>query len=350
MSRPASPRLIGLFVLGALALAVALTLTFGGGSLFSGARKYVIYFDGSVNGLNVGAPVKLRGVGIGRVSDIRVQYDTEHSRVLTPVIADIDLGKIFETRDSQPVPHRPTLDELVERGLRARLAMQSLVTSQLYVDVNFMPDKPVRLIGGEHLGLPEIPALPSSKDEIENTVQKLASDLRELPLKETVQATLNSLKKVEQLLSAPETQASVGNVNRTLEDLQKLIRHVDAKVDGLTKGIEGTAQESQALLKTLNGRMGPLLDTANKALGSIDATFSQAKGTLGHVNNTLGSVNTAVGTINGTVADMADPDSQLNAAVRDLSDAARSIRNLADTLERHPDVLIYGRGGSDGRK
>lgn len=329
MSQPANTRLIGLFVLGALALGIAITLIFGGGSYFGSARKYVAYFEGSVNGLSVGAPVKLKGVAIGRVSDVLVQYDLEHNRVLTPVIAEIDLGKVFETRDSRPAKRRPTLDELVDRGLRARLSVQSLVTNQLYVDVNFLPDKPVRLVGSENLGLPEIPTLPSSKDELENTVQEMVAKVRELPLKETVEATLGSLRKIEQLLSAPETQASIVNVNKTLEDLQRLIRHVDAKVDGLSQGIEGTARESQALLKTLNGRMGPLLDSTHQALGSINETFTQAKGTLGTVNNAMEGIT--------------DPDAELGTALRELSDAARSIRALAETLERHPETLIYGR-------
>jgi paraquat-inducible protein B len=329
MSKPTNTRLIGLFVLGALVLAVALTLIFGGGSYFGAARKYVAYFEGSVNGLNVGAPVKLKGVTIGRVSDVLVQYDLEHNRVLTPVIAEIDLGKIFETRDSQPAKRRPTLQELVDRGLRARLSVQSLVTNQLYVDLSFLPERPVRRVGSGNLGLPEIPTLPSSKEEIENTVQEVVSELRELPIKETVEATLGSLRKVEQLLSAPETRASIVNLNRTLEDLQRLIRHTDAKVDGLSQGLEGTARESQALLKTLNGRMGPLLDSTNKALGSVNETFTHAKGTLGTMNN--------------AVEGLTDPDSELSTALRDLSEAARSIRALAESLERNPESLIYGR-------
>lgn len=327
MSQPVNTRLIGLFVLGALALAVALTLIFGGGGYFGGARKYVAYFEGSVNGLNVGAPVKLKGVTIGRVSDVLVQYDLENNRVLTPVIAEIDLGKIFETRDGQPARRRPTLEELVSRGLRARLSMQSLVTSQLYVDVNFLPERPARLVGSRNLGLPEIPTLPSNKDEIENTIRDVVSEFRELPLKETVETTLRSLRKVEQLLSAPETQASIVNLNKTLEDLQRLVRHVDTKVDGLAKGLEGTARESQALLKTLNGRMGPLLDSTNKALGSVAETFTHAKGTL------------------SAVEDMAGPDSELSTALRDLSEAARSVRALAESLERNPESLLYGRDG-----
>lgn len=329
MSKPTNTRLIGLFVLGALALAVALTLIFGGGGYFGGARKYVAYFEGSVNGLNVGAPVKLKGVTIGRVSDVLVQYDLEHNRVQTPVVAEIDLGKVFETRDGQPARHRPTLQELVDRGLRARLSVQSLVTNQLYVDVNFLPDKPVRLVGGQDLGLPEIPTLPSSKDEIENTVRDVVSEFRELPLKETVEALLGSLRKIEQLLSAPETQASIVNLNQALEDLRGLIRHVDTKVDGLSKGLEGTARESQVLLKTLNGRMGPLLDSTNKALGSVAETFAHAKGTLG--------------TMNDAVEGMTDPDSELSTALRDLSEAARSVRALAESLERNPEALLYGR-------
>jgi paraquat-inducible protein B len=329
MKKPASPQLIGLFVLGALALAVILVLTFGGGHYFTRAQKYVAYFQGSVNGLNVGAMVKLKGVPIGRVTDILVQYDLEHNRVLTPVIAEINLGKVMDLRENHPAAHAPTLQELIDRGLRARLSPQSLVTGQLYMDVNFYPERPVQLVGAANVGLPEIPTIPSGREEIEDTLQDALTEFRELPIKETFEATLRSVRHIEQLLAAPETRASIGNLNRTLEELRHLVNHVDGKVDGLARNLDGTVKDSHALMQTLNGRMAPLLAAMEKTLISATDTFAQAKGAL------------------AAVEDYGDRDSELNSALRDVSEAARSVKVLADTLERNPEALLYGRKGRE---
>lgn len=324
MSTPANPRRIGLFVLIALALLVTIVLIFGGGRYLSTTSKYVAYFQGSVHGLVVGAPVKLKGVTIGRVVDIRVQYDVDHNRVLTPVIAQADLSKITEIGRGRE-DRQPTLDELIARGLRARLTQSSLVTGQLYVDLNFLPDRPPVLVGLPWKGLPEIPTVPSGRDQIESTLEKAMADFRELPIRETVETTLRSLQRVEGLLAAPETQASIGNLNRTLEDLQRLIRHVDAKVDGLAQGFAGTTRESERLVRNLNERIVPLLDSTDRTLTAITATFNRAQGTLAMVEG------------------LTEPDSALNTALDDLSAAARSIRLLAETLERNPETLLYGK-------
>lgn len=325
MSKPANTRLIGLFVLGAMALAVALVLTFGGGQYFNSAQRYVAYFPGSVTGLNVGALVKLKGVNIGRVTDILVQYDAARNRVLTPVVMQVDFRKVLNIGEGRQPVRALDLPELIQRGLRARLSMQSLVTSQLYVDVNFLPDKPVQLVGAGELGLPELPTISSGKEELENTVQSVAAQVRDLPLKETVEATRNSLRRVEHLLSKPETDAAIGNLNRTLEDLQKLIRHLDGKVDAVTGNLNSTVEDSHALVKNLNERVVPLLATTEKTMAAIGATAVQARGSLAAVESFGG------------------PDSELNAALRELASAARSVRHLAEALERNPEALISGR-------
>lgn len=324
-----STRLIGLFVLGALALAVTLTLLFARGHFLSPARQYVAYFQGSVNGLNVGALVKLKGVAIGRVTDIRVQYDLAHNRVLTPVIAEIDLGKITDIDTAQHAA-QANLQELIDRGLRARLSQTSLVTGQLYLDLNFFPDRPVMLVGADP-ELPELPTIPSGKEEIEDGLREVVTEVRDLPLKETFAATLNSVRRIEQLLAAPETQASIGHLNRSLEDIGHLVRHVDGKVDGLAGRVDGTLQDSQMLIHTLNDRLAPALTALERTLTATTATATEAQGTL------------------ASLRDIAEPESELNRALREVAAAARAVRFLADSLERHPEALLQGRRNSDSR-
>ncbi|TSA01814.1 MAG: MCE family protein [Methylococcus sp.] len=314
MSHAVSARLIGLFTIGAMILATALILTFGGGNAFSKIPRYVVYFEGSVNGLNNGAAVKLKGVTIGRVNEVLVQYDAEHNRVLTPVIAEIDLKKVMETHGNDDKHDHPDLKALIDRGLRARLSLTSLVTNQLYVEIDFMPDRPLKLMGSEALDLPEIPAVPSSKDDIEKTVQHLSHEVQDLPLKETVDATLGAIRHLDKLLTKPETSASVDHLNQTLIDLQRLLKRLD-----------GMTQDSQVLVKQLNQEIPPLLSTATD-------TLKEAKSAL------------------SSVAALTEPDAELQRTLHDLSDAAKAIRRLADAIERHPDALLIGRDQAEPQK
>lgn len=323
MNRPIKVRLIGLFVLGALALATGLTLIFGN-HYFGTAEKYVAYFEGSVNGLTVGAPVKLKGVTIGRVNDILVHYDVSNNRVLTPVITEIDFSKVLEKENDAPI-RRLSFSELVQRGLRARLAIQSLVTNQLYVEVNFFPNQVAHLVTRNEWDFPEIPTLPSGKEEFEATAQKMMSTLREAPLKETVDTLLHVLTKTETLITAPEIRTSFIRLNETLEALHHLIIHLDKKVEVLSDGVEGTTHDSRLFLKQLTEQTGPLLETSHRVLHSAEKTFH-------HAQNTLTSIET-----------FADPESELNSAIHEMAQAAHAVRVLAETLERHPENVIYGK-------
>lgn len=336
-------RIIGLFVLGGLALATVLVLMFGGGYYFSHVQRFVAYFPGSVNGLNSGAPVKLRGVSIGRVDNVLVQYDLDQNRVLTPVVLEIDLEKVMETRGQKPGHAHPGLGELIERGLRAKLALQSLVTNQLYVDIDFLPGQPAVLVGQKSFRWPEIPTVTSSKDEIEKTVQQVVREVRELPLKDTVEAALGAIRRVDSLLAKPETDAAIVNLNRTLLDLQQLLRHVDGKVDNLSGNVDQTAREARQLVKRLD-QSAATLTTAVDGLARdgrvlVNHLNAGVPDLLGNANDSLKQARATLSTLEG----MTQPDAELSTALRDMSEAARAIRRLADTLERHPDNLLYGR-------
>src|SRR5690349_5924191 len=149
MNKKISPALIGAFVIGALALIVIAIVVFGSGRLFRQTRDFVLYFDNSVNGLRIGAPVKIKGVEVGSVKDIRLQLErTEEPKI--PVIIEIDLEKFTSrgaTIAAQTAMDRQALQRvIVERGLRGQLEMESLVTGLLYVSLDFFPGTPIHLV------------------------------------------------------------------------------------------------------------------------------------------------------------------------------------------------------------
>ena len=156
MSKQANKTLIGAFVVGAVALVIVGILAFGSGQFMKNMRKYVLYFDGSIKGLSVGAPVVFRGVKVGSVTDIKVRFEGEDFAVRTPVFVEIDPDRIssdFSEREAalylRKLRLNKMVDLLIKRGLRAQLQSQSLVTGQLLVALDFYPDKPINLVGGE---------------------------------------------------------------------------------------------------------------------------------------------------------------------------------------------------------
>jgi paraquat-inducible protein B len=311
MKTVAHPRLIGLFVLLGLGLWTTIVILWGSGGFLSTLPRYLIYFDGSVNGLAAGSVVRLKGVSIGKVIEVKVRYNPEEAKILTPVVAEIDFAKVIHTESERT--ESLDLKALTAQGLRARLGVQSLVSNQLYVDLEFLPQTSPHVGGSGSEALPEIPTVTSNKEELEKTLEHVANEVRELPLRETVDAAVQVLRHTDQLLAKPETSASIDRLNENLVELKTLILHLDTM-----------AKDGHLLVKQLNGDLPPLINSATE-------TLKQAKASLASVN------------------DLVQPESELGSALRDVSEAARAIRRLADTLERHPDAVLYGKKPADSK-
>src|SRR5918996_2456565 len=206
MSKQASPTLIGAFVIGAIALVVAGLLVFGSGTFFADRLTWVTYFPGSVKGLRVGAPVNFRGVRIGEVTRIQVLYDEEDSSMLIPVVMEVlpEQVTVIDRGDGQR-SERANIEDLIDRGLRAQLQTDSLVTGLLSVDLDFYPNMPVELVRIDDpklSGYPEVPAIPSRMDELE---QSLGAVMQEVP---------GLLKDVRDLLAEVTSGSTAANVDK----------------------------------------------------------------------------------------------------------------------------------------
>lgn len=240
MSKPANKTLIGAFVIGAIALLVIAVLIFGSGKFLKKTFHTVVFFEGSIKGLNEGAPVIFSGVKIGAVTNIRLVYDPVNDSVRIPVIIELEPDK-FERTDVVERQPEKNLKLLIERGLRAQLQMQSVVTGQLMIALNFFPDKPANYIGFVK-EYPEIPSIPTP-------LQELAKTIEDLHLKEIV-------KKLDV----------------TLDSVKKLIQHIDNKIDPLITNITKTSEVSQntleimqATLKQTNNTLSVFSETARSA-------------------------------------------------------------------------------------
>jgi paraquat-inducible protein B len=318
------PAVVGAFILGALALGVAGILFFGGMRLFATRSRVVVFFSESLAGLDVGSPVTFQGVRIGSVQSMAVVYSTETLAVRTPVFLELEKNKlILEGKGLNR--YEPDFEQLVRAGLRAQLAMQSFVTGQLRVDLDFRPGTPAQLVGAAP-GVAEIPTVPSN-------LGQLLSQLTQLRLHELTD-------------TAQQAVAAVG----------RLADHLDATLDPLAKSAQRTIDTATQTLQTTDEAVHRLQAEASDALRDLDSLIVDAHGQLdargGELSRTLTAADRTVRqaeTLLGSLNGLAEPRSRfrgdLEATLRDLAASASSLRTFAETLERNPNALLMGRGG-----
>ncbi len=329
MAKPVSKTVIGGFVISAIALLIIGIVVFGGGRFFVKSVKFALFFDHSVKGLNEGAAVVFRGVKIGSVESVAIRADTEKLIVDIPVIIELEPERFqLKTEDVQ-ILDRPfeRAKVLIERGLRARLAVESLVTGQLMVEFDFLPDSPVRLRGID-TGYPELPTLPSQLDKLRETLGKI-------PVEEIVEQLLSALGHLDEILGAPEVMDTLGNLAAATENANQMIIHLDRQIDPLSAGLQGTMGDARKLMQDVDGEIKPLSAKTQAALVSAKAALDQIAGTLQ--------------TYEGLVAERSELRNDLSVALNEIAKAAHSIRVLTDYLEQHPEALLQGKG-SGGRQ
>jgi paraquat-inducible protein B len=331
MSKQANKKAIGAFVLAALALAVAAIVIFGSGKFFAKTYQYVAFFQGSVKGLRVGAPVVFRGVKIGEVTKMMIYAHRGEQSYEIPVILEIE-AKNFQSIGSKIKDKKQYLQDIIKKGLRAQLQMQSIVTGQLMINIDFYPNSPVKLVGTQKIdiakGVMEIPT-------IQATLQKLEKTLEEVPIGEMVKSVNNSLKAIEALVTSEELPKSLHYFKQTMKDMRDLVRHVDQKIDPLSADLDQTLKDAQSLLRNVDSHVDPLAV-------SIKNTAAAARPAVNEVERAFANI-----------ASLTDKGSeerkQLDRTLKEFQAAARSIKVWAEYLERHPEALIRGKGKSKRR-
>lgn len=323
MAKTASKTLIGAFVIGAIALVVVAVALFGSGKFLAERPRFVMYFPGSVNGLEVGSPVQFRGVKIGEVVEVSAKVDRNLS-VVIPVIVEVDQGSmgVPDNMKREMAGRRyPFFPRLIAKGLKAQLRMKSLITGQLYVAVDFYPEKPIRLLALDKR-YPEIPTIPS-------TSEVLMASLEQVPLTDITNKLLKVTEGIEKIVNSPEIKGSLKNLDADLKVLGNLISNVDAEVK-------------------------PTLANLREAAITARGAFAQAERTLafndGAAGNIAESLQKTLEELRGTIATydkLADRNINigydLSKALQEIDETAASLRSLAEYLERHPEALVKGK-------
>jgi len=315
MAKQASRMMIGGFVVLAVIIMAASLVVFGSGKFFQKTVKCVMYFNEPVKGLSVGAPVLFQGVQIGSVTSITLQINPAKMQVQIPVFIEYEPEKFQVGGTDQNLPRDPrkNIPELIEKGLRAQLGMQSYITGQLVIQLDFYPNTPVTLKGIDKEYV-EIPTIPS-------TSAKLADALEKLDLKALGDHLESTLAGIDKFVNNPDLAASVRGLNETLQDARKLLTKIDRQVNPLSNDLKKTVKDFGKLAVTVDAHVGGVAAGFNRTMSAARGVLSQDSPLMVELENTL----------------------------KEVSAMSRSIRQLTTYLDQHPEALIRGKGNPGGK-
>jgi len=319
MAKRVSSTGIGIFVVGGLALIITSIVLLSSGRMFRQEHKYVCFFSGSLNGLKIGAPVKVRGVEIGSVVQILLRlppgYGTLKQTSLIaalPVVIDIDESQLKRQGGTGQALEPAELQALINSGLRAQLSTESLLTGLLYVDLDLHPGTPVSLVMVPGTGrYPEIPTVPTDLERVQETAMRALAKLDKVDFEALVQGITSAANSADRLLSSSDLKAAVFSLKETAVHLNEAVIEVKQQI------------------ATFDTKTDPLIASMKKTSDDADATVLQVKATMANLQ--------------GAVA----PDStlryRLDTTLDNMSEASSAIRQLADYLNRNPSALVRGR-------
>ncbi len=351
--------LIGGFIIGAAVLVIAAVLIFGSGSLMKERERFVLYFSGSVKGLGPGAAVQLKGVPIGKVTNINLIFDPETRLFYTRVVVETtgNVVKVIDSRKSGGITgadmSMQKIEHMVSKGLRAKLQLESFVTGKLLVAFDFFPDTPIDLKGSED----EYKELPTLLSDLE-TLTKAFDNLK---VKELVQTTKNAIDGIDSLINSPELQAAPRALNNTLKSYRKLADNLDRQVATLATGLKGTLDDTRGLVRKLDRQVDPvaggITGTTDELRAVLQKIDRQVDPLLTDLRETATAARSALERADAMLTNMTDISDensslvyQAHKALDELTAAARSLRVLANYLGKHPEALLQGKEAPGARE
>jgi len=320
MAKQANRMMIGGFVILAVIIMAASLVVFGSGKFFQKTVKCVMYFDGSVKGLSVGAPVLFQGVQIGSVVSIVLEVEPSKLQLQIPVVIEYEPDKFNVAEGARKVRRDPreTIPKLIERGLRAQLTMQSFITGQLAIEIGFYPESaicyPPAQVDKTYKDYIVIPTCQSTTERLTNALQKL--DLASL--EKHLESAMDGIAK---LVNSPDLAASIRTLRETLQDTRKLVTKVDRQVDPVSDDLKKTVKEFGKLARNVDVQVGGVATGFDKTMSKARGLLSEDSPLIVDLENTL----------------------------QEISAMSRSIRQLANYLDQHPEALIRGKGKSGGK-
>ena len=318
MGKRVSPAVIGAFVVASFAILIVALIVVGSGRMFTKPIRFICMFQGNLNGLKVGAPVKVRGVQIGTVAAIELRLSPSHGTLRPgirglrlPVIIDVDRSQLLARGGSGEALETAGFDDLIKQGMRAQLATESLLTGLLYIDLDLHPNTPIKYVlepGGPYR---EIPTVQTDLAQLQERLTEVLDKFDKIDFQALVVSITDAANSIKTLTGSPELKA-------TLESLKGTIANLNQAVNS-----------ARDLINNANAKVGPLVTDIRESSDEANKTMKETRTALVSLQQTL------------------DPNSplavHLNQTLDSLTETAQSLGEFTDYLQRNPGALLRGR-------
>jgi paraquat-inducible protein B len=318
MSKRVSPTVIGVFVVASFAILVVALIVVGSGKIFVRPIRFICMFKGNLNGLKIGAPVKVRGVQIGTVAAIELRLLPSQGRMRPdvrglrlPVIIDLDRSQLLARGGTGEALETAGFDALIKQGLRAQLATESLLTGLLYIDLDLRPNTPLKFVLVPNGPYREIPTIQTDLEQLQERLTKALDKFEKINFEGLVNSITDAANSIKALTSSPELRATLKSLKGTVANLNQAIN------------------SARSILNNANSKIGPLVTDLQESSDEANKTMQDTRAALVSLQRTL------------------DPDSplavHLNETLDSLAETSRSIGEFTDYLQRNPGALIRGK-------
>ena len=318
-----------MFVLGALALGMIALLSFGGLSLFSKPQRFAVYFDESIHGLDLGSPVKLRGVRVGRVVDTVVHYDDAANKSVVVVTCELNRNVITDVKGAQlKVTGPQDIQTMVDHGLRAQLGVLGLATGLLFVELDFFdPAQYPAPVLADQPKVVVIPSMISAISEYQASLSVILSDLKKVDFAGLSKEVKTLLTVTTQKMNALDTKTLGDKVGHAADAVAAFVESPEAKQTfaNLNEALAAT----KAAIAKIDSQIGPVSE--------------DLKATLAAAQTAMKTLDTAAATTKQFVQQQGQVGDEVTLALRQIAEAAGALENLANAIERNPSSLIVGK-------
>lgn len=342
MSKKVNPTAVGMFVSGAVVFIIFGLIALGTGKIFEIRERFVVYFQSSANGLQEGSDVLFGGVKVGSVEQMLVQFDPDTKQKVIPVVIELSASRIAALQaDSkygeEEILSAESVQDAIDQGLSARLKNRSALTGQLFVDLDYDQDRTgAYTFPGETIeGLTQIPTM---KSQVEEVLDKIAMGVDSISRSDIAGLVVNINTLVTGLntkLEELDVKGISDKANDSLASIDSALAGVDLKktVDGIDAAV---AQLNTVIASIDADGINTVIDNASAAMKSLEGA-----------GDSLADAGRSVTSAGQSISDFTDADApasmQLNRALAEIDEAARSIRQLADFLRRNPNALVTGK-------
>lgn len=332
MSQKASPTIIGIFTLVGLLLVGGSLVLLGAGKFFERSHMVQLYFEKSANGLLVGSDVRFGGVRIGRVKSISVLVDRSANRKIIPVVVELtekDLHSISSDEGGGiDFSSFEGVEKAVREGLRAGMKQQSLVTGQLYVEFDIVPETPGFVY--ESREKPAHPVVPTIGTEMDDLIAGISDGIQKFNALE-IDIVIKELRDV--LFSA----------NQRISEMN--IRSINDNLVGITEDIRRITSDDKlvAAVDNLNEALRQIDELARKANEGFDPLLADLRAVVESADAGLARIDEAA----RELAALSNPRSpvllRLQTVLQETERASRALKELSNDLKRDPKAIISGK-------